>query len=1100
MTESVDVAWSAHADLMHGIEVVEISSGVAAAYCGTVLAQLGAAVSRYGGDTLVTGSAATQRLMQHVLHRGKAALDAAGLDTALARAHLVVVDVFPEGDPKAERVRAIAAGRGGLADATVVVVLSAAGAEEDALSGGCGLTSSASAGLSFAIGSRSVEPLGLPYDIADYQAGINGVAAALAGLIGHMGIASGPIDVASRDVLANLVGTLAQNYVPYGRPWRREGTRPSMSGGVYPCGLFPCKDGYIALYCRGTREFKGLMQAMGNPPWSQEERFDDPKIVAALHADEADGHLLPWLGRFTRAELMALGLQFGFPAAPVRYVREALQDEQFAFRGSFQPLARDAGLAPVQVPAPPWRLRAPATKDCAPAPAWARTRTRTAETPPSQVLKGLRVLDFSWVWSGPMVTSFLADLGAEVIKVEHPSRLDSLRLRGRPLRDGVEVEGPSGEVNPWFNQLNHAKKSITADLKLPRDRDRLLRLAESCDVVVENMRPGALAACGLGYDDLVARSPGLVMLSMSMAGQTGPLAQMKGYAGLMTSMAGLESITGYASDAVDAPFVGMVMTALGDPNGAMHGIAVLLAALHRRTCTGQGIWIDLSQTDAILAVMAAPLLESQLHGHVPLRGNSHPNRFPHGHYRCAGDDRWLALSVAGDAKWRRLAEAVGPALAPFAGFDLARRQASRAQIEQAIGAWTGARSANHALTTLRSLGIDCAPVAAYEEMLQADWKSSRGLTRVVQHPYLGQQEVFVPAWRFGGRTAGVAAAAPLLGQHTADYLHDCLRRPIDSPREPTDSTPKETAMKPTVTASSAALGARIDHIDLSKPISDADFECIEDAFHEHSVVCISGRPYDDESLTRFGKRFGELEINVAKSFHHKLFPQVTVLSNLVVDGKPLGSPDAGQSWHTDMSYNRVAGRCTILHAHQVPMRGGVPLGDTAFRNMYKAYEALAQAMRNRLDTLEAVHEFEKNWNGMIAKGSKRPPFSDAQRAEKPPVVHPVVLVHPWTGRKALYVNRGLTQNIIGLPQDESDELLEFLFAHAEKPEFAYSHPWRVGDTLVWDNCASIHMATGGYDSSTPRLMHRVQVLGNEDLYRQKNRELGLRLHALGLRA
>ena len=176
-------------------------------------------------------------------------------------------------------------------------------------------------------------------------------------------------------------------------------------------------------------------------------------------------------------------------------------------------------------------------------------------------------------------------------------------------------------------------------------------------------------------------------------------------------------------------------------------------------------------------------------------------------------------------------------------------------------------------------------------------------------------------------------------------------------------------MKPTVTPSGAALGARIDNIDVSQPLTDEEHAFIERAFHENLVVCLSGKPYDDLALTRFGRRFGELEVSVAKSFHHKEYPQVTVLSNLVVDGKPRGSSDAGQMWHTDMSYNRIAGRATILHAHQVPMRDGKPLGDTAFGNMYLAYEALPADLQRQIDSLDAVHEFEKLWLTMIANGT-----------------------------------------------------------------------------------------------------------------------------------
>ena len=767
MNHSPEASWTATAKLLEGVNVVELSTGVAGAYCGAVLVQLGAAVTRCGGATRLIASPQTRSIMQGVFHSAKAVLEGGELEAALAQADIVIVETAADGHPQAGRMRELAEGRGGLRPDTVLVVLSANGIEEDAFAQGCGLTSSAGSGMSFAIGSRGVEPLALPYDITDYQAGINGVGAALAGLLGRTG-AGGPIDVSSRDVLANLVGTLAQNYVPFGRPWRREGTRPSLSGGVYPCGLFPCKDGYVAVYCRGTAEWKGMVRAMGDPPWSREERFADPKVVATHHADEADGHMFPWLAQFTRAELMDLGIEFGFPAAPVRYVREALPDEQFAFRGSFGKLEPGDGMPPVLVPTAPWRFQSVPPAAQPGAPAWAQRRGQPVE--PSQLLKGLRVLDFTWVWSGPMVTSILADLGAEVIKVEHPARLDSLRLRARPLRHGEPMEGPQGELNPWFNQLNHGKKSVIADLKSPDSRERLLRLVQSCDLVVENMRPGALAASGLGYHDLAARNPGLVMLSMSMAGQTGPLAQMKGYAGIMTSMAGLESITGYASLAPDAPFTGMTMTALGDPNGAAHGMAALLAALYRRAATGQGAWIDLAQTDAILAIMAAPILEAQLHGHAPVRGNVHPGMFPHGHYPCAGEDRWLALAIAGDAQWRKLVAAIGSSLAPFAGLALEGRQAQRVPIEAAISAWTRMRSPQESVDLLKPSGIACAPVSTYEEMLAADWKTGRGLTRTVDHPWIGVQEVFVPPWRFGARSAGVAVAAPLLGQHTAEVL------------------------------------------------------------------------------------------------------------------------------------------------------------------------------------------------------------------------------------------------------------------------------------------------------------------------------------------
>lgn len=289
------------------------------------------------------------------------------------------------------------------------------------------------------------------------------------------------------------------------------------------------------------------------------------------------------------------------------------------------------------------------------------------------------------------------------------------------------------------------------------------------------------------------------------------------------------------------------------------------------------------------------------------------------------------------------------------------------------------------------------------------------------------------------------------------------------------------------------FGCRIEGVEIGRGIDAETFAVIEQALHRHLVVCVSGVPYAPEQLVEFGRFWGPLEISVARSFHHGKVPEVTVLSNRTIEGKPEGSPDAGQMWHTDMSYNRIGGRASVLHAHQVPMRDGHALGDTAFRDMHQAYDDLPADLRARLDTLEAVHEFEKVWSQMRARGSSRPEYTPAQRLEKPPVVHPVVIRHPWTGRKALFVNRGLTQRILGVSETESEQLLEFLYAHTEDSRYEFRHSWRVGDTLIWDNFATIHLATGGYGTDTPRVMIRTQVLGNEALYRQANGSLGGRV-------
>ncbi len=774
MNQAVEISSVPSAQLLAGVNVIELSHHVAGAYCGKVLAQLGACVSRFGPETDVVGSSRTRKTMQRVFHGRKLALPSNGpaLQIALSQADIVIAERGGLEEEFAQLVDDVIARRMSLRDDATLMVLSAA-AEADGEVPGCGLTSAAWAAMSWAIGEPSREPLAPPYDIADHEAGISAAAAALVGLLCGFGIAKGAVEVSTRDVLAHFVGILVQNYLPYGRPWRRDGRRPFMSGGIYPLGLFTCKDGHVALYCRNEREWQGILNAMGNPSWSKDERFRDPRLIARHHAEEADLYLLPWLKQHSRAELAKMGLDLGFPAAPVRFMGEVLSDPQFAFRGSLESL--DAADASVMVPTESWRLyerQADANVAGAAATAtkpWPLQASGSRE--PSRFFEGLRVLDLSWVWSGPMVTSVLADFGAEVIKIEHPSRLDSVRLRGRPLRDGKEMDGPTTELNPWFNQLNHAKRSVVLDIKSEEGQEEIRKLAATCDVVVENMRPGALDKVMLGYTDLVRVNPSIVMLSMTLPGQTGPLRHMKGYAGIMTSMAGLESLVGYAEPDGAQTVVGMAKTALGDPNGATHAVTVLMAALYRRKMTGRGLWIDLAQTDAILSILAGPLVESQLSGQAPVVANQHPLYAPHGHFACNGENKWIALSVQTERQWQQFVHSAEAAeLAPFAQLDLKARLARRREVERAVGVWTSRQTPDEVVATLTAAGVPAAPVASYQEMSTAMWRRERALTRVVDHPYIGKQEVVVPPWHFGSQTAGVERPAPLLGADTDDVL------------------------------------------------------------------------------------------------------------------------------------------------------------------------------------------------------------------------------------------------------------------------------------------------------------------------------------------
>lgn len=276
--------------------------------------------------------------------------------------------------------------------------------------------------------------------------------------------------------------------------------------------------------------------------------------------------------------------------------------------------------------------------------------------------------------------------------------------------------------------------------------------------------------------------------------------------------------------------------------------------------------------------------------------------------------------------------------------------------------------------------------------------------------------------------------------------------------------------------SGATLGARVEGLDLSRPLDDETFEALVQALGTYGVLKYPRQNLTAAHLRDFAARFGELEVNVANAFQEPGMPEVMILSNMVQDGKPLGLADAGQDWHTDMSYSRMIAFTNVLYGITVPRRDGKSLGNTEFCNMHAAYEALPAELKKRLDGMTATHDFNKFWEMMRReRGSQRPPLTEAQRAAKPPVSHPVFLTHPITGRKVLYANPGYAVRIDQMSQQESDETLEFLFAHQTRPEFRYGNQWEENDLLMWDNIGTIHNAVADYLPHEHRYIKRCQV-------------------------
>lgn len=278
----------------------------------------------------------------------------------------------------------------------------------------------------------------------------------------------------------------------------------------------------------------------------------------------------------------------------------------------------------------------------------------------------------------------------------------------------------------------------------------------------------------------------------------------------------------------------------------------------------------------------------------------------------------------------------------------------------------------------------------------------------------------------------------------------------------------------------APLGAQIRGADLRAALDDATFEAIRKTLDERGVIVLREQKLAPEDITRFAERFGRLLIHAHNKYALSDAPAVSVISNIVENGRNIGVPDAGLVWHSDGSYLAVPDMYSFLYAVEIPLREGVPLGTTYYSSATAAYEALPHAMRRRLEGLRAVHSFVHHSARRAERGGTQIELTDELRRKHPDVSQPVVRIHPRTGRRALYVTEGHTTHILGMKRSDSDALLEELWAHLRQPQFVYGHRWQVGDLLVWDNCATQHRATCDYALPERRLMHRTATAGEDE--------------------
>jgi len=286
----------------------------------------------------------------------------------------------------------------------------------------------------------------------------------------------------------------------------------------------------------------------------------------------------------------------------------------------------------------------------------------------------------------------------------------------------------------------------------------------------------------------------------------------------------------------------------------------------------------------------------------------------------------------------------------------------------------------------------------------------------------------------------------------------------------------------TIEPTGAILGATIHGLDAAKPVADRDFGQVLAALGQYGVLRFPDQRLDEDGVRRFSQLFGEIQGPSSRPLTKDGTeePVVGILSNLKENGKYIGAADAGQDWHTDMSYRDVIGFVNVLYGVRIPRRDGKPLGGTEFSNMHAAYEALPAEIRAKLAHATVTHAFEKFWEHMRQhKNSGRPPMTEEQRRRRPPVVHPLFMTHPITGKQVLYCNPGYAIRINELPEAESEAMLEYLYEHQLQQRFRHTHDWTEHDLLVWDHIGTIHRAIGDYRPDEIRLMRRCQVMATK---------------------
>ena len=380
------------------------------------------------------------------------------------------------------------------------------------------------------------------------------------------------------------------------------------------------------------------------------------------------------------------------------------------------------------------------------------------------LLRGIRIIDLSMGWAGPLATRHLADMGAEIIKVESCVHFDWFRGWEASQR---WIDANEAEKHPPFNALNRNKLDVTLDLSRERGRDLLFRLVSVSDAVIENFAASVLPKLGLGYQEFKRVQSAIVMVSMPGFGTRGPWRDYRAYGSTAEQAAGLPHLSGYPESPPTH-----VHIALGDAVAGLNGAAAMLTALRHLRRTGEGQFVDLSHAECLFPFGVHGIAEQALTGSAPPRLGNRSRRFaPHGSYPCLGGT-WVVVQVQDEAQWAGMQVAVGESISGFGGISDRLERAD--ELDAAIAAWTSERPADEAMVVLQQAGVAAGAVRQSDELTEEPHLKDRGYWKYMERDYVGELPHAAAPFRIDGRPLGIDWPSPTLGQHNREVLGGLL--------------------------------------------------------------------------------------------------------------------------------------------------------------------------------------------------------------------------------------------------------------------------------------------------------------------------------------